>query len=199
MSISPTEPLEPTRSQGRGTGEQRKPSLCCRSATWPGSKARYSRQPPRERRSLGDLRRGHGRAATWPGNESEKAGDVIDRWLAALHMAAVFGPPMKILVRAMGMASATLSISGGVYIGGRSGALGSIGAVQPVRVRPEQAIAGARWRGLHGRRRRRLRSMHNNRAECEIEPRYSRHRRGRGGRESQIDSHRSETALAITA
>jgi hypothetical protein len=74
----------------------------------------------------------------------EGAGDVIDGWLAALHMAAVFGPPMKILVRAMGMASATLSISG-VYIGGRSGALGSIGAVQPMRDRPEQAIAGARW------------------------------------------------------
>lgn len=55
------------------------------------------------------------RAAAWPGSASEKAGDVIDRWFTALHMAAVFGLPMKILVCATGMVITTLSVTG-VYI-----------------------------------------------------------------------------------
>ena len=55
------------------------------------------------------------RDATWPGSASEKTGDVIDRWLASLHTAAVFGLPMKVFVCAMGLAIATLSVTG-VYI-----------------------------------------------------------------------------------
>lgn len=55
------------------------------------------------------------RDATWPGSVSEKTGDVIDRWLASLHTAAVFGLPMKVFVCAMGLAIATLSATG-VYI-----------------------------------------------------------------------------------
>ncbi|MBG0812495.1 PepSY domain-containing protein [Methylosinus sp. H3A] len=55
------------------------------------------------------------REAAWTGSASEKAGDVIDRWLAALHTAAVFGLPMKIFVCAMGAVIATLSATG-VYI-----------------------------------------------------------------------------------
>jgi uncharacterized iron-regulated membrane protein len=55
------------------------------------------------------------RASTWPGSNSEKAGDVINRWLALLHTAAVFGMPLKVFVCAMGIVIATLSATG-VYI-----------------------------------------------------------------------------------
>jgi uncharacterized iron-regulated membrane protein len=55
------------------------------------------------------------RRASWPGSSSELTGDVISRWLFMLHMAAVFGLPMKILVCVMGLGIATLSITG-VYI-----------------------------------------------------------------------------------
>ncbi|HEY8063744.1 MAG TPA: PepSY-associated TM helix domain-containing protein [Methylosinus sp.] len=55
------------------------------------------------------------RGAACAGSTSEQAGDVIDRWLASMHTAAVFGLPMKIFVCAMGLAIATLSVTG-VYI-----------------------------------------------------------------------------------
>lgn len=55
------------------------------------------------------------RKASWPGSSSEKTGDVITRWLVWLHMAAVFGLPMKIFVCVMGFVITTLSITG-VYI-----------------------------------------------------------------------------------
>ncbi|WP_018268086.1 PepSY-associated TM helix domain-containing protein [Methylosinus sp. LW4] len=55
------------------------------------------------------------RAATWPGDSAERAGNSIGRWLARLHTASVFGLPMKILVCAMGLAICALSVTG-VYI-----------------------------------------------------------------------------------
>ncbi len=51
----------------------------------------------------------------WPGSWSEKTGDVISRWLYMLHMAAVFGLPMKIFVCVMGLVITALSVTG-VYI-----------------------------------------------------------------------------------
>ncbi len=55
------------------------------------------------------------RAATWPGDFAEKAGNSIGRWLARLHTASIFGLPMKILVCMMGFAICALSVTG-VYI-----------------------------------------------------------------------------------
>ncbi|CAN2534723.1 hypothetical+protein [Methylocapsa aurea] len=55
------------------------------------------------------------RAATWPGDSAEKAGNSIGRWLARLHTASIFGLPMKILVCMMGFAICALSVTG-VYI-----------------------------------------------------------------------------------
>ena len=53
--------------------------------------------------------------ASWPGKATEKTGDVISRWLFMLHMARVFGIPMKVFVCAMGFVITALSITG-VYI-----------------------------------------------------------------------------------
>ncbi|BBU61268.1 peptidase [Methylosinus sp. C49] len=52
------------------------------------------------------------RAATWPGDSAEKAGNSIGRWLARLHTASIFGLPMKILVCVMGFAICALSVTG---------------------------------------------------------------------------------------
>ena len=53
--------------------------------------------------------------ASWPGKATEKTGDAISRWLFMLHMARVFGLPMKIFVCVMGFVITALSITG-VYI-----------------------------------------------------------------------------------
>jgi uncharacterized iron-regulated membrane protein len=52
--------------------------------------------------------------AAWPGS-SEKAGDVITRWLIWLHTAAIFGLAMQVFVCVMGFVIAMLSVTG-VYI-----------------------------------------------------------------------------------
>ncbi|WP_400766477.1 PepSY-associated TM helix domain-containing protein [Methylosinus sporium] len=62
-----------------------------------------------------DANSGSLRAATWPGDSAEKAGNSIYRWLARLHTASIFGMPMKILVCVMGFAICALSVTG-VYI-----------------------------------------------------------------------------------
>ncbi|WP_400770645.1 PepSY-associated TM helix domain-containing protein [Methylosinus sporium] len=62
-----------------------------------------------------DADSGAPRAATWPGDSAEKAGNSIGRWLARLHTASVFGLPMKILVCVLGFAICALSVTG-VYI-----------------------------------------------------------------------------------
>jgi uncharacterized iron-regulated membrane protein len=53
--------------------------------------------------------------AVWPGKTPEKAGDFLTRWLVMLHMAHVFGLPMKIFVFIMGFVITALSFTG-VYI-----------------------------------------------------------------------------------
>jgi uncharacterized iron-regulated membrane protein len=52
---------------------------------------------------------------SWPGNSSEKTGDVVTRWLYWLHMAYVFGLPMQIFVCIMGLVITALSVTG-IYI-----------------------------------------------------------------------------------
>jgi uncharacterized iron-regulated membrane protein len=42
----------------------------------------------------------------------ERAGDAVTRWLYDLHMARVFGLPFRVLVCAMGLAVAALSVTG---------------------------------------------------------------------------------------
>jgi len=64
---------------------------------------------------LFDADNGALKQAAWPGQASERTGDVISRWLFMLHMAGVFGLPMQIFVCVMGLVIATLSITG-VYI-----------------------------------------------------------------------------------
>jgi uncharacterized iron-regulated membrane protein len=44
-----------------------------------------------------------------------RSGDTVTSWLAALHMARVFGLPYRIFVCVLGVAVATLSVTG-VYI-----------------------------------------------------------------------------------
>ena len=53
--------------------------------------------------------------ASWPGKSVEKTGDAVSRWLFMLHMAQVFGLPMKIFVCVMGFVITALSVTG-VYI-----------------------------------------------------------------------------------
>jgi len=59
------------------------------------------------------------RAEQWPGNE--RAGDTIGRWITLLHMAAVFGLPMQILVGATGVTVVVLSVTGAVIWWRKSG------------------------------------------------------------------------------
>jgi uncharacterized iron-regulated membrane protein len=40
------------------------------------------------------------------------AGDTVTHWLTSLHMARVFGQPMQVLVCAMGLVVAMLSLTG---------------------------------------------------------------------------------------
>lgn len=55
------------------------------------------------------------RKSSWPGDASEPTGDIITSWLFMLHMAHVFGLPMKIFVCGMGFVITALSVTG-VYI-----------------------------------------------------------------------------------
>jgi len=55
------------------------------------------------------------RDTKWPGSTPALAGDTITAWLVYLHMARVFGLPMKIFVCAMGFVITALSVTG-VYI-----------------------------------------------------------------------------------
>lgn len=59
-----------------------------------------------------DANSGQLRLAVWPGCSLERAGDVISHWLAMLHMAAVFGRPMQVLVCLMGVVITALSVTG---------------------------------------------------------------------------------------
>ena len=52
---------------------------------------------------------------SWPGKATENTGDAVSRWLFMLHMAQVFGLPMKIFVCVMGLVITALSVTG-VYI-----------------------------------------------------------------------------------
>jgi uncharacterized iron-regulated membrane protein len=59
-----------------------------------------------------DANTGERRAAYLPTGEA--SGDTIGTWLMSLHMAAVFGMPMKLFVCGMGLAVAMLSVTGAV-------------------------------------------------------------------------------------
>ena len=59
-----------------------------------------------------DANSGQMSLAVWPGCPLERAGDVISYWLAKLHMAAVFGRPMQVLVCIMGVVITALSVTG---------------------------------------------------------------------------------------
>lgn len=61
-----------------------------------------------------DAETGEMRSIRWPGEPANAAG-AISLWLAMLHMAAIFGLPMKIFVCAMGFVITALSVTG-VYI-----------------------------------------------------------------------------------
>ena len=50
------------------------------------------------------------RDVQWPGNE--QTGDSVGRWLTMLHMASVFGTPMRLLVGLLGLTIAMLSVTG---------------------------------------------------------------------------------------